>query len=470
MTLPASTQSDSRLPAMMISTETSANGLKAWIQPQTTPLPITPNTDIASAVRMGLLLLGLGFGGFMAWASLAPLDEGIPAAGVISVEGSRKRIDHPNGGIIESIKVREGQTVAAHEELLVLNATQSRSALNAGLNQWYAATAMLARLRAERDNASRISFPRELTDAAKKDPEAKAAISAQEDLLRTRRVALEGELRIIRESARGLEQQLQSLEQLKRGREQQIALYQEQLASFRQLKAEGFVSRNNILSIEQQLVEVQGRQSEDLANMAGINARLSEFRMRASQREMEYRREIETLMTETQREVANLGERITSLEDNFQRLVVRSPVAGTVVDLGFHTVGGVIKPGDRILDIVPSDDQLVVEARVPPQNVDRLRPGLTASVHFDAYADRLQIPVISGLVEVVSADILTDSRTGEPYYSIRVSVPAPEMAKLGSLQLQPGMPSTVMIKTGERTLMTYLLQPILRRFVTSLTE
>lgn len=428
-----------------------------------------PDADYGSAVRLGLWVLVLGFGGFMAWAALAPLDEGVPAPGVVAVESQRKRIDHLNGGIVEKILVRDGQRVREGDELLVLNETQGRAALNATLSQWRSALATEARLKAEQAGAAAVAFPPALA-AAEGEPEVAAAMRAQAELFRSRRAALEGELRILRESMRGLQAQLASLDQLKAGRAKQIELFNEQLDSYRSLSRQGFVSRNQLLEVERQLAEVQSKESEDLANIAGINARLAEFRMRGAQREIEYRREVETQLAEVQKEVATLGERLAALRDTHERLVIRAPVAGTVVDLAFHTVGGVIKPGDRILDLVPEGDNLIVEARIAPQYVDRVHAGLPADVHFDAYMSRAERPVISGTVAVVSADALLDERSGTQYYAMRVAVPAAELDKLGGLALQPGMQGTVMVKTGERSLLVYLARPLLRRFDTALTE
>ncbi len=266
------------------------------------------------------------------------------------------------------------------------------------------------------------------------------AIKLQTELFRSRRAALEGELAIIRESVRGLEQQAKSLEQLRLGREKQVDLLREQLASFQKLNTQGFISRNQLLDMERQLAEVQSKQSEDLSNIAGVNARLAEYRVRGAQR------------------------------DTYARLALRAPVAGTVVDLAFHTVGGVVKPGDRIMDIVPQGDDLIVEAQVAPQYVDRVHAGVPVDVHFDAYMNRADRPVIGGKVAVVSADALTDQRTGAPYYSMRVTVSAAELKKLGNLQLQPGMQGTVMVKTGERSLLVYLTRPLLRRFTGAMAE
>jgi HlyD family type I secretion membrane fusion protein len=428
------------------------------------------DADYRRVLWRGLLFLLLGFGGFMAWATLAPLDEAIPAEGTVAVESSRKRVDHLSGGLIEKILVREGQTVAAGDELVVLNAAQSQSALNATQSQRFTAIATVDRLRAEREGKPVLTFAAELMQAGGDNPEAALVMRGQQDLFTSRRSALDGDLRIIRESVQGLEKQLTSLSQLRVEREKQIALLHEQLTSYRELRSAGFVSRNSLLELERQAAEVTSRQGEDLSNIAGINARLAEFRMRGSQRQIEYRREVETQLAEVQRDLSVLNERLAAQRDTFDRLALRAPVAGKVVDLAFHTLGGVVRPGERIMDIVPENDALIVEARVAPQYIDSLHAGLMADVHFDAYASRVQRPVIRGQLALVSADALKDDRSGRPYYAMRVTVPPAEVQRLGDLRLQPGMQTTVMVKTGERTLMTYLLHPLMRRFQTGLSE
>ena len=432
-------------------------------------LPPMPDADYRRAVRIGILVLVLGFGGFLAWAALAPLDEAVPAHGVVSVESKRKRIDHLNGGIVEKILVREGEHVREGQELIVLNEIQAKAGLNSIRSQWRVAAVTKARLEAEREGLKTIAFPADLL-REQHEAEAAAAMKAQAELFRTRRAGLEGDLRIIRESVRGLEEQAKSLEQLRLGREKQVELFKEQLASYQRLNRQGYISRNQLLELERQLAEVQSKQSEDLSNIAGVNARLAEFRARGAQRETEYRREVETQLADAQREVATLAERLTASRDTYERLVLRAPVSGTVVDLAFHTVGGVVKPGDRIMDIVPGGDDLIVEAQVAPQYVDRVHAGLPADVHFDAYMNRANRPVIGGKVAVVSADALTDARTGATYYAMRVAVSPEELKKLGGLQLQPGMQGTVMVKTGERSLLVYLTRPLLRRFTGALGE
>jgi HlyD family type I secretion membrane fusion protein len=447
---------------------TQNDALATWLRPRATPLPTLPNADFASVVRLGLWLLVVGFGGFLLWAALAPLDEGVPAQGTLAVDSKRKRIDHLTGGLVEKILVKEGQSVKAGDELVLLNEVQGKAALNAALSQWRIAAATAARLETERDGARKIHFPAELI--ADKNPEVKEAMRAQQDLFGSRRNALDGELRIIRESARGLEGQLASLDKLKAGREKQIALFTEQLNKFQQLNRQGFVSQNQLLDIERQLAEIQSKQGEDLSNIGGVNARLAEFRMRDQQRVMEFRREVETQLAEAQKEMGTQVERLTSLRDSFQRLAIRAPVAGTVVDVAVSTVGGVVKPGDRIMDIVPQGDDLVVEAQLPPQYIDRVHASLPADVHFDAYVSLANRPVLAGEVQVVSADVMTDPRSGAQFYTLRVTIPAAETGKVRHLKLYPGMQCTVMVKTGERSFLNYLMRPILRRFTSALSE
>ncbi len=433
------------------------------------PKHATLNADYRSAVRLGVWVLAAGVCGFLGWAAFAPLDEGVSVPGVVSVESQRKRIDHLTGGIIDKILVREGERVREGQDLIVLDEAQARAALNSALGQWRVAAATEARLRAERDGLKVIAFPPELAGTAR-DAEVAEVMRAQSELFRSRRAALEGELQIIAESVRGLEQRLRSLERLQAGRGKQVQLFQDQLASFRNLNAQGFVSRNQLLELERQLAEVQSRESETLASMADANARLADFRMRGAQRRIEYRRDVEAQLAEAQKELATLGERVAAQRDTYARLVLRAPVSGTVVDIAFHTIGGVIKPGDRILDIVPHGEELIIEARLPPQYIDRVHAGLPADIHFDAYMNRAERPVIGGRVEVISADALTDPRSGQPYYSMRVRVPRAGLEKLGGIQLQPGMQATVMVKTGERSLLVYLARPLTRRFTGALGE
>lgn len=430
--------------------------------------PRLPNADHASPMRWAMWLLIVGFGGFVLWASLAPLDEGVPTPGVVDVDTKRKRVEHLMGGLVERILVKEGQQVQAGQDLVVLNEVQGKAALDSVRSQWLVASATVARLEAERDGAPAVRFPKALeTD---RTADVQAALKAQRDVLAARRRSLEGELRIVRESTKGLQAQLASLAQLKAGREKQVNLFKDQLARFEALQQQGFVSQNQLLDIERQLSEVQSKQAEDLSNIAATNARLAEFQMRDQQILNDYRKETEAQLTEAQKELSLQTERMKGLSDNFDRLVIKAPVAGTVVDVAVNTVGGVVKPGERVMDIVPQGEELVVEARLSPQFIDRVHPGLPADVQFDAYVSMAKRPRVAGVVETVSADVMTEPRTGVPYYSVRVRIKPDELASLKGAKLFAGMQCSVTIKTGERTMMTYLLRPLLQRTGGALLE
>lgn len=430
--------------------------------------PSLPSADHASPLRAAAWLIGVGLGGFLLWAGLAPLDEGVPTPAQVSVENKRQRIEHLAGGLVEKILVRDGQQVEAGQDLVLLNEVQGKAALDSVKSQWLLASATVARLQAEREGQGAVRFSAELeTD---RSPAVQSVLKAQRDLLASKRRSLEGELRIVRESVKGLRAQLASLAQLKTGREKQVSLFNEQLDKFKGLQSQGFVSQNQLLDIERQLSEVQSKQAEDLANIAATNARLAEFELREQQIVNDYRKAVETELSEAQRELAVQAERMKGLSDSYDRLVIRAPVAGTVVDVAVNTVGGVVKPGDRVLDIVPADDALVVEAQLPPQYIDRVRPGLPADVYFDAYVSMARRPLITGTVETVSADVMTDSRSGLTYYSVRIRIQPNALSQLIGVRLYPGMQCSVTIKTGERTLLTYLLRPIIKRTSNSLLE
>lgn len=420
-------------------------------------------------IRIGWYVVAIGLGGFLTWSTLAPLDEGIPAAGVLAVESKRKQVAHMGGGIVERILVKEGQRVRAGDPLVSLNETQAKAELNAAEQHWWTSLATAARLQAELNARDVIEWPEEL-QPARPDPTIESIMKTQASVLRARRYAAAGEIRLIRESQRGLEAQLQSLDTLKQSRERQVALSKEQLESVRTLREQGFVSRNQSLELERQFSELESRQSDDLANISAVTSKLAELRIRETQFLIDRRREIEAELSEVRRDIGTLAERVAVLRDSHRRLAIRAPVSGTVVDLSVTTVGGIIKPGERVLDIVPEGDELVVEARLDPRYVDRVMPGLTADLRFDDYTNSVFRPVLTGAVKVVSADAMQDERTGASYYKLLVTIPPEQRAKIAEIKLQSGMLCTVMVKTGERTLIAYLAQPFLRRFSGALSE
>lgn len=429
-------------------------------------------TDEKSVVRFGMVTLIVGFGGFLLWAGLAPLDEGVPGTGIVSVDTKRKTIQHLRGGIVESIAVREGDRVKTGDVLLRLNDTDTKAQHDIARGQYAVVKAMEARLLAERDGRATVSFPKDLLEAAKTDHRSAEAISAQGQLFAARKSALFSEMGTMDESISGLNQQIIGLQSIETGKKIQIELISKELNSFRGLVEEGFVPRNKLYELERVLADLSGTRGGDLAQIARAQASINEIKLRKLQRTQDFRKEVETQMSEVQREVGTQTDRLTALAEELDRAVIKAPTDGAVVGLEAHTVGGVIRPGDRIMDIVPEGDVLVVEAQLPVNLIDKVRVGQLANLHLQIVLAGGAQPAIEGRVSQISADRLTDPRTGQPYYSARIQITPKGEAELikYKIKTQPGMQVDVVIVTGERTVLQYLLKPLMSRINAGMKE
>jgi len=418
--------------------------------------------------RWGLLVLLLGFGGFMLWAALAPLDQGVGAPGQVIVSGNRKMVQNLNGGLVQSIRVKDGDEVAAGQVLLELDATPVRAALDSSRGQWFVSKAAEARLTAERDARADVAFPPELLKETD-DPRAVNALLVQSQLARTRRAALQADVGAIRESIAGLESYITGLEATKASKDEQIKLIREEIKGQRELAAEGFLARNRLLEQERTLAQLSGALSEDLGNLGRARQSVAELKMRILSRRQEYQKEVETQLAEVQKEVAALDSRIRSLTFDLENTAVRSPADGIVVGLNIHTVGGVLGAASHIMDVVPMNEPLTIDAQIPTALIDRVRPGLEVEILFPAFNQRTT-PQIPGTMSTVSADALTDPQNRITYYKAQVQVTPAGMKMLKDHEIKAGMPAEIFIKTGERTMMNYLFKPLVDRFRTSLTE
>lgn len=412
-----------------------------------------------SIVRFGWLVLVFGFFGFIAWAAFAPLDSGVTATGEIVVDSKRVKIQHLTGGIVEEILVRDGDHVTRDQPLIKLNRTRIQSELAIVSGQLLSSTAVEKRLMAERDSANTLNFPEALLTQARSDPRLESLIATQQQLFAARRAALANELSMLDESIVGLNQQLRGLQAQRDGKTQQLAILSEELESLQLLFEQGYVPRVRIFELERAVADVQARRSEDDASIGRLNAALNEARLRKFQVEKSYQQEVETQLSNIQREVDGLTQRQISLQDDLDRVEVRAPVDGVVVGLRINSPGGVIRPSEDILDIVPDGEPLVIDARVPVQSIELVTIGQDAMIRFSALS-RLN-PVVNGVVTRVSADALTDERTGMPYYNAKVEVPPEEFDRLDYERIVPGMPVEVVIKTEQNSLLYFLLKPIL---------
>lgn len=431
-----------------------------------------PNADEKPIVRFGMTTLIVGFGGFMLWAALAPLDEGVPGTGVVSVDTKRKTIQHLKGGIVEVLHVREGDRVKAGDKMISLNDTDIKAQLDIVLGQYSVARAVEARLLAERDGKASVTFPAEQLELAKADSRAAEAIAVQGKLFSARKAALVSELGMMDETIIGLEQQIKGLESIETGKKTQIGLMTKELDSYRGLAEEGFIPRNKLYELERSLADLSGTRGSDLAQIARSRAAISETKLRKLQRQQDFRKEIETQMADTQREVGTQHDRLTALKEEFERSVIKAPTDGFVVGLEASTIGGIIRPGDRIMDIIPEGDVLVIEAQLPVNLIDKIQIGQLANLSLQIVSSGGAQPVIEGKLTKVSADRLTDPKTGMPHYTARIEITpnGEETLRKNKIKPQPGMQADVVIKTGERTLLEYLLKPLISRLNSGMRE
>lgn len=428
------------------------------------------NTDAHRAMRFGMMALLFGLGGFLLWAGLAPIDEGVTASGIVTVEGKRKTIQHLKGGIVEEIRVREGDAVKAGDVLVRLNDVEVRAQMDIVRSLYWSALAMETRLEAERLEQPKLVFPAELL-AAKDDKRAQEAMHTQSQLFATRQTALRNELAILKENIDAQQEQMKGLSAIEQAKRQQIASLSAELESIRGLVKEGFVPRNKMFEMERTLAELTGSRGNDVASIARTQNAIAELKLRILQRKQDMQKEVQTQLGDVQKEVSSQRDRLKSLTEDFERAQIRSPSDGFVVGLNLHTIGGVVRPGEPIMDVVPHGETLVVEAQVMQNLIDKVHPGLKADVRF-AFGSTSQVPVVDGIVKTVTADVLTDQRTGMPYYRAQVEVSKAGVERLAKehLKIQPGMHADVIVKTGERTFLNYLLKPLLNRIAGSMKE
>ncbi|HEY0846089.1 MAG TPA: HlyD family type I secretion periplasmic adaptor subunit [Noviherbaspirillum sp.] len=427
------------------------------------------NVDATAPTRLGWWVVLAGFGGFMLWATLAPLDKGVPVPGNVAVATQRKAVQHLTGGAIEDILVKEGDTVKAGQVLVRMNDVQVKANAEMTRVQYFTARATEARLTAERDGKKTITFPAELESAKSTDPRIAANIDLQNQLFMSRQLAIQNELAALEESIAGLKAQVQGLEESRETQKLQQRLLKEQLDDMRDLAKEGYVARNRVFELERTYAQINGSIAEIIGNIGRAQRQISELGLRRIQRTQEYQKEVRTQLAEVQKEAEALENRLKSQDFDLANTQVKAPVDGIVVGVNVFTKGGVISPGYRMMDIVPSDDPLVVEGQVPVNLIDKVHPDLPVELIFAAF-NQNETPHIPGVVTKVSADRFVDERTGMPYYKLEAQVTPDGKKMLKNHQVRPGMPVEVFVKTGERTMMSYLLKPIFDRATTALSE
>ena len=425
-------------------------------------------TDTRSPARLGFLVLGIGFGGFLLWAALAPLDEGVPTSGMVAIDTKRKAVQHLSGGIVKAVYVKEGQFVNSGDPVVEIDSSVAQSNFESVRLRYYTLRATEYRLLAEQLGRETINFHPDLL-AMKDDPQVAEVIANQEGLFVSRRNAQQAELQAMAESATGLEASVAGYLGLMEARRSQLALLKEESQGITDLVKDGYAPKNNLLDIQRRIAETLGAIADLQGNIERSRSSLAETKLRITQRRQEYRKEIDQELADVRSQVEGEGERLQAYKSDLARTVIRAPASGQVVGLIAQTVGGVISPGQKIMDIVPGNETLLLETQIPPHLIDRVQPGFETDVRFSSFAHSPSL-VVPGEVLSISNDLLTNEQTGAHYYLARVSVTAEGMKKLGKRQLQAGMPVEVVVITGERSMLTYLLHPLLKRIAFSMKE
>ncbi len=423
------------------------------------------NASIRTPVRIGLTVFALVFGVFGGWAALAPIDGAAYAPGEVKVESQNKSVQHLEGGIIAEILVGNGDLVAPGQPLIQLDRTQPQAQLDVARTQYMASLARAARLIAQRNDAAGIVWP---DDLDRNDPATREEIDAQTEIFEARKSALEGNIEVLEQRIGQLENRVVGMRAM---RESKIALadsFEAELEDTRELLAQGFSDLTRLRGLERSVANNRGEAGELAANIASTGMRIGETRLQILQVEKDFRNEVAAELAETRTNLNDLAERIIALEDVVERTVIQAPDGGYVTGMQIHTVGGVISPGMVIADIVPEDDELVIEAQVSPNDIDRVALNQDANIRFSAFGN--MTPTIYGEVINLSADSFQDQNTGISYYVAEIRVTPEGVDDLGELALMPGMPAEVFITTGERTFLQYLFKPFSNAVARSFRE
>ena len=393
------------------------------------------SSDTSSVARTGLWVLGLGFGGFLLWAALAPLDEGVPTIGMVTLDTKRKSVQHLSGGIVKEVFVQEGQQVKEGDPLLRLDGAVAKSNYESVRQRYLGYRTMQSRLFAEQAGRDVIEWHADVK-AAMNDPLIKQQVSTQQQLIQARRSAFAADLQGIEENSQGLKEQFNSYQNILVQRRSQLALLSEELNNTRGMVKEGYAPRNKQFELERMVAESNAAIEDLMGNSLRITRQIAELKQRSIARKQEYRKEIESQLADITREVQSDAEKFVAVTADLDRMEIKSPATGQVVGLSVQTVGAVLQPGQKLLDVVPDTQTLLLEAHIPPHLIDKVQNGLPADIRFNSFANSPQL-VVEGKLLSVSGDLLSDPQAPQyAYYLARVQVTPEGMKTLGQRQMQ----------------------------------
>jgi HlyD family secretion protein len=429
-----------------------------------------PRTDI----RAGAAIVSAFFVVLLGWAALTPLDAGATAPGVIAVSGNRQSVQHAQGGVVTAIHVQEGQQVAAGQVLVEMAAPDVRATERALTSDYLTLLAQRSRLVAENRGQTSFASPAEFAGLGPEDrPLAEQAIQLQRSQLVARHGSISAQESVLGQRSKQLgQEQTGYSRQIVSLREQQ-RLLSDELAGLRDIAKKGFASMNRVRALERALADLQGREAAMAAEIARAGEGKGETRMQALSIRRSALEDVATELRDTQTRLSEVLPKLIAAREQLQRAQVRAPATGSVVGLTLFTVGGVVAPGQTLMEIVPDNRMLVIQAQVKPQDADDVYAGQQAQIRFSSVHDRT-LPLLSGKVRMISADSFTDEKTGRSFFRAEIEVPTPELGQvrsvLGRGQLRPGLPVEIVLSVRKRTALQYILEPLQTNFWRSLRE
>ncbi len=436
-------------------------------QAKSDAIPIMLLTDDTPIRFIGLLVLLSTLGVFGLWAYFAPIDGAALASGVVTVKSHKRIVQHLDGGIVSQLRVKDGDIVKKGDLLLTLDGTENKAQLEITRGQYITLVAQIARLETERDGKAFVVYPDTLYDA--KDPRTRESQQTEDQIFTARKNAREGEMIILKQRIGQLNSKIAGLIDQRASKQELMASYSEEARDLKELLAEGFADKQRLRDVERNHTLNKGEISALRSDIAASKIQIGETKLEILQLEKKFQEEIAGKLSEAQTNLYDINQRMRATLDKVVRIDIKAPTSGRVMELAIHTLGGVILPGHPILEIVPQQEELIIEAQVSPLDIDRVSIGLVTEVRFTAFKLALT-PVIEGKVINLSADRLIEEKTGTPYYQAQIELTPNSYQKMKNLELVPGMPVEVLIKTGERSLFEYLTKPISNAFARAFIE
>ena len=440
--------------------DATSRAIRPGFNPGFNPSDGAPSDSIRQVALAGWIIIAIFFGGIGSWAYMAPLNGAVVGNAVIKIDGNRKSVQHLDGGIVKEMRIKDGDKVNSGDVLIVLDETQARAEYDVLSQQYMVLRATEVRLLSELDRSSELVMPEDLKT---QDSYFKSVWNGQVSQFDSRRAAIEGQRSVIREKINQLGSQIVGAEAQVKSFTDQISSVRAEAKDIAPLVERGLIARPRILQLDRTAFGLEGQIADASANIAKARQAIAEQQQQIAQLDNDRMADITKDLRDTQAKMLEVIPKAMNAKAVLGRMEIRAPYSGRVVALSVFSVGGVVQRGEKILDIVPDQDALTIEAQIAVEDISDIKPNMRAEVHLTAYKQRI-VPIIHGDIIQISADRLTDPKTNNPYYIAFVRVDEAELAAMPNIKLYPGMPATVMIPTIQRTAFDYIVGPLVMSF------